>query len=490
MSLVNRHKPMVRRRRSPGLDRLEERCLLSTLATTSPASSIVEQPSIQVGNIVPSVTPAVPSAFYVPAQIRQAYGLTQVTQMGQGMTIAIVDAFSQPNIVSDLSTFSGLFGLPQMDGVGSDPTFSISTPTGQSKPGLPPANSGWGAEISLDVEWVHSIAPDANIDLIECQDSSGDSLFAAEVDGQPYASGVGYAKSLPGVAVVSNSYGGGEFNGETNYDTQFTTPNNNVAFVYSTGDSGAPGEYPAYSPNVVAVGGTSLETVSIKGTYGKEIGWNGSGGGTSQYEPTPSYQASNGVNFGARSIPDVSMDADPTTGVIIYDTFDFSGGIATFGGTSLSAPMWAGLIALGDQAHGSKLDSNAILNDLYSAYNSGSYGTDFHDVTTGNNGHPAGVGYDQVTGIGSPKAPGIVSLLTTNVPGIVLGGQPGGGLPSPGSPGTPGLVSLASAAAKSSPTPSSTATGSSLLAVGTVTKVVTTMYIPQPKTDFSLLASN
>ena len=98
------------------------------------------------------------------------------------------------------------------------------------------------------------------------------------------------------MSVVSNSYGGGEFNGETFYDPAFTTPNNNVAFVFSTGDSGAPGEFPAYSPNVVAVGGTSLETVSIKGTYGKEIGWSGSGGGVSQFEPTPSYQSSNGVN--------------------------------------------------------------------------------------------------------------------------------------------------------------------------------------------------
>ena len=105
--------------------------MLSPLAVTPLASSIIEQPNIQIGSIVPSANPPTPSAFYVPAQIRQAYGLNQVTQAGQGMTIAIVDAYSQPNIVSDLSTFSATFGLPQMDGVGPDPKFSISTPPGQ-----------------------------------------------------------------------------------------------------------------------------------------------------------------------------------------------------------------------------------------------------------------------------------------------------------------------------------------------------------------------
>ena len=114
------------------------------------------------------------------------------------MTVAIVDPYSQPYIQSDVNTFSSLFGLPQMDGVGGDPTLSIYVPTGQSTPGLPPPGSNTGLEISLDVEWVHAIAPYANIDLVTCQDSSGDSLFGAEIDGQSYASGVGYAKSLTG----------------------------------------------------------------------------------------------------------------------------------------------------------------------------------------------------------------------------------------------------------------------------------------------------
>ncbi len=278
----------------------------------------------------------------------------------------------------------------------------------------------------------HAIAPYANIDLVTCQDSSGDSLFAAEVDGQPYSSGVVYAASLPGVVVVSNSYGGGEFNGETAYDGQFTT-NPKVAVTFSTGDTGAPGEYPAYSPNVVAVGGTSLTALSTRGTYGSESGWSGSGGGISDYEAVPSYQSSNGVNFGARSIPDVSMDADPNTGVYVRDSYN--GGWLGVGGTSLSAPMWAGVIALGDQAHGSPLNSSEVLGRLYGAYNSSSYATDFHDVTTGNNGFAAGAGYDLVTGIGSPQVRGIVGALASSSspvsrPGISHGD--GGGTSSAG----------------------------------------------------------
>ena len=101
------------------------------------------------------------------------------------MTIAIVDAYSQPYIQSDVNTFSTIFGLPPMDGLKGDPTLSILVPTGQSTPGLPPAGTNWGFEISLDVEWVRSIAPYANIDLITCQNSSGDSLFGDEIDGQP-----------------------------------------------------------------------------------------------------------------------------------------------------------------------------------------------------------------------------------------------------------------------------------------------------------------
>ncbi|HLN28480.1 MAG TPA: S8 family serine peptidase [Gemmataceae bacterium] len=424
--------PRYHRMRQPFLHRstlclelLEDRQLLSASPVVPQPVPLMQHqsappPSDQPAGLTifpavgPAISPAI-AAVYTPAQMRTAYGLNLLSNKGQGTTVAIVDAYNDPNITSDLSLFSSYFSLPQMNGVGSNPTFQILTPPGQATPPNPPSGSTWALETSLDVEWVHSIAPYANIDLVHTQNSSGDSLYAAEIDGQPYASGVGYAKTLPGVVVVSNSYGNGEFNGETFYDSQFTTPTNTVAFTFSTGDNGAPGSYPAYSPNVVAVGGTSLYTLSARGVYGSESGWSGGGGGVSRYEPTPAYQSSNGVNFGARSTPDISMDANPNTGVLVIDQYDFPGNFIEVGGTSLSAPMWAGLIALGDQSRiaggGEALSSIGVLDALYGAYNSSSYLTDFHDVTTGNNGFAAGPGYDLVTGIGTPKAQLIVPLL-------------------------------------------------------------------------------
>jgi hypothetical protein len=228
------------------------------------------------------------------------------------------------------------------------------------------------------------------------------------------------------VVVVSNSYGSGEFASETAYDSEFTTPGNNVAFTFSTGDSGAPGSYPAYSPNVVAVGGTSLYTIGARGAYGSESGWSGGGGGVSQFEPTPAYQTNNGVAFGARATPDISMDADPNTGVLVIDRYDSPNFFLVVGGTSLAAPMWAGLIAEGDASRGPglSLSSVGVLNALYGAYNSPGYGADFHDVTTGNNGFAAGPGYDLVTGIGTPKAPAIDLLLAGAAPGDVVNPGP------------------------------------------------------------------
>jgi subtilase family serine protease len=491
MARVDRSRPSVRLRPSLSLERLEDRQLLSAVPIGSLPVLPPVQPDIQSQDILPLTTPAPPTAFYTPSQVRTAYGLTSIPDQGQGMTVAIVDAYQQPFIQSDVNEFSSLLGLPLMDGLNGDPTLSIKVPTGQTAPGNPPSGTNWGIEISLDVEWVHSVAPFANIDLITCQNSSGDSLFGAEVDGQPYASGVVYAKSLPGVVVVSNSYGSGEFNGETNYDSQFTTPSNNVAFVFSSGDDSAPALYPAFSPNVVAVGGTSLYTKSIKGGYGSESGWSGSGGGVSKYEPVPSYQSSNGVNFGNRSAPDVSWLADPDTGVVVIDSLDAPGELIIVGGTSLAAPMTAGLIAMGDQARGSagSLSSTGVLNSLYGAYNSGSYSTDFHDITTGNNGFAAGPGYDLVTGIGTPKAPAIVSLLGSATPGVKIGGGGGVGIGSPAAvnTGPAGFTKLDYDFSKPVSNPVGTITVGSVFA-GTIPDVVTTMDIAKPKKIGSLLS--
>jgi subtilisin-like proprotein convertase family protein len=343
-----------------------------------------------------------------PAQIRAAYGFDSiafgsVTGDGSGQTIAIIDAYDDPKFVSstsssflssDLHIFDAAFGLP-------DPFFTKVNQSGGTS--YPAGNTGWGTEIALDVEWAHSMAPAANILLVEASSASYSNLFAA----------VNWAKAQPGVSAVSMSFGGGEFSGETSYDSTFTTPagHNGVTFLASTGDNGAPGGYPAYSPRVVAVGGTRL-FLNSDNTYSSETGWTDSGGGVSGVEAKPSYQSS--IALGSRRmIPDISLDADPNSGVAVYDSYS-QGSAAPWiavGGTSLSSPAWAGLIAVADQgrvlAGQGTLDGyTQTLPKLYSINPA-----DFHDVTTGNNGHQAGAGYDLVTGLGTPFASAVAHDL-------------------------------------------------------------------------------
>ena len=203
-----------------------------------------------------------------------------------------------------------------------------------------------------------------------------------------------------------------------------------ITFLAATGDTGTPSGYPAFSPNVVAVGGTSL-TIQTNGTYVSETPWNNStgadGGGTSIYEPLPSYQDDvNGVNQAStsfRNVPDISMDADPDTGVYVRDTFG-GGGWWQVGGTSLATPLMAGVVAVANQ--GRAVNGLPTLNGatqtlpaLYSLYgNSTTYANDFHDVTTGSNGtYPAGTGYDLATGIGTPIANTLVPALANTTIG-------------------------------------------------------------------------
>ena len=235
------------------------------------------------------------------------------------------------------------------------------------------------------------------------------------------------------------SWGATEYVGESGYDADFTTPAGHpgVTFVASTGDAGAPGLYPAFSPNVLAVGGTTL-TLQGDGSYGGETGWSSGGGGISAFEGEPSYEA--GVQAtGRRTIPDVSLDADPDTGVSVYDSYDDTTGTGPWmriGGTSLAAPVWASLIAIADQgraaAGGPSLDgASQVLPALYALPAS-----DYHDVTTGGNGvFEAGPGYDESTGLGSPMAGMVAPALAyydlapwlgivSGPPAVVAAGQP------------------------------------------------------------------
>ena len=229
-----------------------------------------------------------------------------------------------------------------------------------------------------------------------------------------------YAAKQTGVVAVSMSFGGGEFSGETSYDSStFTTPagHTGVTFVASSGDDGAPTSYPAASPNVLSVGGTTLTLNSSNNILG-ESGWSGSGGGISALEPQPTYQ--NGVvtqSSTARTNPDVAYDADPNTGFPVYDSYNY--GTTTpweqYGGTSDAAPQWAALIAIADQgriqAGLTPLNGpTQTLPELYALP-----AADFHDITSGNStGSPtekSGTGYDLVTGRGTPVANLIVAGL-------------------------------------------------------------------------------
>lgn len=407
------------------IDLLERRTLLSSAPPTpllpTPKSPSVAAAPLELG---PAQLSSPIGAGYTPAQMVQAYGYNKimfgsVPGQGQGQTIAIIDSNNDPDAAGDLSAFSSYYDLPQMNRPGG-PTFNVVNQYGQPSPLPPDASlvsslSTYGEEISLDIEWAHAMAPRANIILFEANSPNLNT---------DYGIAVATAADTPGVSVVSMSYvfpeypAGPGYVGSQSFDSLFTTPtgHNGVTFVAATGDEGAPGSYPAYSPNVVAAGGTTI-SVESDGDYEGEVGWTGSGGGVSQFEAQPAYQ--NGVvtqSSTNRTIPDVSMEADISSGVSFYDSYDF-GTSTPWGqgaGTSLATPMFAALVAIADQGralHGAgTLDGpTQTLPDLYTL--SITSPSDFHDITTGNNSYAAGPGYDLVTGIGSPVAQNLVASL-------------------------------------------------------------------------------
>ena len=353
-----------------------------------------------------------PDSGYSPAQIKHAYGFDQVSGNGAGQTIAIVDAFNDPNIANDLSVFSQNFGLPAAN-------LKIVSQTGGSVSNIK-TDSGWAGEIALDVEWAHAIAPGANILLVEAKSDSITDLMAA----------VDLARKAQGVSVVSMSWGGSEFRGQTQFDKYFTTPagHQNVTFIASSGDSGSwfGPSWPATSPSVLSVGGTSLYTSDNAGTYAGESGWRYSGGGISAVYSVPSYQAS-AQSTGSRTSPDVSYDADPYTGFAVYDSLPDQGfsGWQVVGGTSAGAPQWAALIAIANQVRanagkGTLDGASNTLPALYSLYSPAgttsyaSYVADFNDVVGGRSSRflAAHSGYDGVTGLGTPKVPAVIAALS------------------------------------------------------------------------------
>ncbi len=317
-----------------------------------------------------------------PAQMQAAYNLPSATA-GAGMTVAIVDAYNDPNIESDLAVYSSTYGLPPC--TTQNGCFKkVNQIGGGSYPGT---NAGWSLEIALDVETVHATCPQCRILLVEASSNSFANLLVAE----DYATANAQA--------VSNSWGGNEFSSETSasYDGHFNRPG--VAITVSSGDSGYGAEYPAASRYVTAVGGTSLKMSGT--TVVSESAWGGAGSGCSAYEAKQLWQTDPGCGD-HRTIADVSAVADPNTGAAVYDSVRYSGRAGWFkvGGTSLASPLVAAVYALSGNTGTSATPANSLPYMNLSG---------IRDIVGGSNGSCGGsylctalVGYDGPTGLGSP----------------------------------------------------------------------------------------
>ena len=322
-------------------------------------------------------------AGYVSSDLRSAYKLTGTT----GLTVAIVDAYANPNAASDLAAYRADTLLPALT-AGQFTQFnqtggSISTVTG---------DVGWGQEEMLDLEMVSAICPACNIVYVGGNSASFADLSTA-VD-----------TAATKATVVSNSYGGAEFSGEATVQSHYSHPG--VAITVSSGDSGYGVQFPAASQYVTAVGGTSLTKDTSPRGY-SETAWSGAGSGCSAYIAKPTWQQDGSCS--RRTVADVSAVADPATGVAVYDTYGSTGGLNwfVFGGTSVAAPIIGAVYALSGNTTGIPA-SLAYANR-----------TALFDVTSGSNGRctaknrtagaylcTAVAGYDGPTGLGTPNGVG------------------------------------------------------------------------------------
>ena len=321
--------------------------------------------------------------------------------IGGSGTIAIVDAFHYPTAYQDLTEFSQTLGLPELPACSDKVTigcFQVVFASGTQ----PQVNCGWAQEAALDIEWAHAMAPGAKIVLVEAASNYNSDLFAAvDVATNVVLCGASTCPSGgTGTGEVSMSWGSSETARETASDSHFTKPG--VVYFAASGDSGGKVIYPSASPNVVSAGGTTINR-DASGNFTSETAWSGSGGGKSKYERRPSYQSGVSNIVGTqRGTPDFSFDADPYTGVSVYDSTPCQGmsGWMVFGGTSVSAPAVAGIINLaastkpGDFA----VNSNAELTEIYNNLKSGN----FRDIVAGKAGKNRALqGWDFVTGVGS-----------------------------------------------------------------------------------------
>jgi subtilase family serine protease len=330
------------------------------------------------GKANPNATPA----GYGPTTLRAAYGTTGVAGSGTP-TIAIVDAYGYANAEADMNTYRAQFGIPACTSTSG--CFKKVSQTGGTN--LPREDTGWAQESALDLDMASAMCPNCKIVLVEATTNSFTNLAAA----------VKYAKTIPGVKAISNSYGGTDSSSTTSYDATYSA--SNIAITASTGDSGYGAQFPAAAPGVIAVGGTSLAA------NGSESAWSGAGSGCGVSHAKPSWQVGVTDACAGRMEADISAVADPNTGVAVYGPTSRRGsGWMVFGGTSASAPLIGAMFAL----------ANGNINAASSIY---AHKTALTDVTTGSNGSSCPVnyychaqaGYDGPTGLGTPQGLGAMS---------------------------------------------------------------------------------
>ncbi|MEU5420205.1 putative Ig domain-containing protein [Streptomyces sp. NPDC020667] len=340
------------------------------------------------------ISPGIMPSGYGPADLSSAYALP--AGAGSGATVAIVDAYDDPNAESDLAAYRSQYGLPAC--TTANGCFKKADQNGGTS--YPTADSGWAGEISLDVDMVSAVCPQCHILLVEANSANMDDLGAA----------VNRAVTM-GAKYVSNSYGGSEDATDPTSDSSyFDHPG--VAITVSSGDSGFGVEYPAASRFVTSVGGTSLSRSGnargwTESVWGSSAGGQGAGSGCSAYDAKPAWQHDSGC--AKRTVADVSAVADPATGLAVYDTYQ-AAGWNVYGGTSASSPIIAAVYALaGTPAAGS-----------YPASYPYAHPSALNDVTSGANGScspsylcTAGTGYDGPTGLGTPNGTGAFTSGST-----------------------------------------------------------------------------
>jgi subtilase family serine protease len=331
---------------------------------------------VEVDNAGTPLAAAAPRG-YGPADLKSAY---KIGSGGAGKTIAIVDAYDDPNAESDLAVYRSQFGLPAC--TTANGCFKKVDQSGGTN--YPRGNQGWAEEISLDLDMASAICPSCKILLVEATTNAFSNLSAA-VD----------RAALMGATVISNSYGGSEYSGEVADQSHYNHPG--IAITVSSGDNGYGAEFPASSQYVTAVGGTSLTKASNSRGW-SETAWSGAGSGCSAYIAKPSWQTDKGCAH--RTIADVSAVADPNTGVAVYDTYRLHpGGWLVFGGTSVAAPIIASVYAVAG-------NTSSITYGSYPYAHTSS----LFDVTSGSNGSCGGTylctavaGFDGPTGLGTPN---------------------------------------------------------------------------------------